>query len=192
MTVKVPKKQREDWTAIERDYRANTLSNRELGRQYGISEKTIRNKAKELGWTRDLTDRIKEATKSALSRRKSAAEAPCGIAEKMTDEQIVEEKVAQAVHVVFGHRTRIGRMNSLVEKLMDQLDLASDTDTPIQALTSSAVNLSNALKTTIGLERQAFNIGDEPPQSADSLSALLDHIKTTGSRLPIKPQGDKQ
>lgn len=35
-----------DWTAIERDYRAGVMSNREIARWYGLSETAIRKKAK--------------------------------------------------------------------------------------------------------------------------------------------------
>ena len=42
-----------DWLALEIAYRADMKSLRKLADEYGISESTIRTKAKQCGWTRD-------------------------------------------------------------------------------------------------------------------------------------------
>jgi len=41
-----------DWEAVERDYRAGTLSLRELSRKHGCSHSAIANRAGREGWTR--------------------------------------------------------------------------------------------------------------------------------------------
>ena len=42
-----------DWLALEVAYRADMKSLRKLADEYGMSESTIRTKAKQCGWTRD-------------------------------------------------------------------------------------------------------------------------------------------
>lgn len=41
-----------DWASIERDYKAGSMSNREIARWHGLSETAIRKKAKAEGWER--------------------------------------------------------------------------------------------------------------------------------------------
>lgn len=41
-----------DWAAVERDYRAGVMSNREIARWHGLSETAIRKKAKAEVWVR--------------------------------------------------------------------------------------------------------------------------------------------
>lgn len=58
---------RPDWTAIEREYRAGQLSNRELGKRFGVSDTAIRKKAAKEGWTRDLRQDVRRATAAKLA-----------------------------------------------------------------------------------------------------------------------------
>ena len=60
-----------DWEAIERAYRAGSLSIRAIAERYGTSESTIRSRASRNGWQRDLTEQVKAATKTKLSRKVS-------------------------------------------------------------------------------------------------------------------------
>ena len=210
-----------DWDAVYRDYRPNTLSLREVARLHGMSDKYLRMKAEEFKWQRDLKDEVKAAAASALLRNDSAVDsAPENPAERISDKEIVERSAAQVVEVVLGQRKMISRLKKVALALLEEVDeqtisrelyeelgvMLRSEDDKFQDKRNDLYNklisgagrvdsikkLAETMKIIIGLERQAFNIGDEPPAAADSLSALLDHIKTTGSRLPIKPQGDKQ
>ncbi|MBD2819526.1 hypothetical protein ID852_02195 [Xenorhabdus sp. 42] len=57
-----------DWEAIELAYRAGSLSIREIAAKYGISDTAIRKRANSQGWQRDLTDKVKKATRTKLVR----------------------------------------------------------------------------------------------------------------------------
>lgn len=46
------KEQKVDWAAVEREYRANKMSNRQIAARHGISEAYVRKRAKEEGWDR--------------------------------------------------------------------------------------------------------------------------------------------
>jgi hypothetical protein len=41
-----------DWTAVEADFRAGILSNRQIGKKHGVSESAIRKEAKKGDWVR--------------------------------------------------------------------------------------------------------------------------------------------
>src|ERR1700722_18256320 len=188
-----------DGEAIEREYRAGQLTVVEIGRQYGLSHTAINKRAKRDGWTRNLADRVRKEVSARLVSEKGSPEA---------DRAAIEPAVARGVQVVREHRASIGRGQRLVSALFGELEEASENRDEIEAvieeetegddkgkrrammlravaLPSRAgviVNLSNALRTLVGLERQAFNLGDGPdsndrapdvPVTDDRLKAAL-------------------
>lgn len=199
---------RTDWEAIERDYRAGQLSLREIAKIHGVSDTAIRKKARAAGWERDLTERIDEKVRTEMVRGLVRTANP------QTEREIINEAAAQKVQVVRSHQKRIGRQTELVDLLTEQLvEAAGKRDdiedaiedetkddgngqrrammlkaVSLQSHSTIAVNLSNALKTLVGLERQAFNIKDESEApTASPLSTLLAQVQGT----PLRPQGDE-
>lgn len=55
-----------DWEPIRRIYRTGLYSNVEISKHFGISESSIRNRAKKEAWPRDLVDEIAKATDRKL------------------------------------------------------------------------------------------------------------------------------
>ena len=179
-----------DWESIEKDYRAGVLSIREVGKLHDISEGAIRKKAKAERWQRDLTDKVNEKVRTELVRSEVRTASP------QTEREIIEVAAATVVQIVRGHRGRIRQGNALVELLTQQLiDVAGKRDefqddievackddksperfnrlmkaVSLEKHSAIAVNLANATKTWVSLERQAFNIEDgstESVQDAD-------------------------
>jgi len=169
-----------DKERVEIDYRAGLLSIREIGRIHNLSDKTIRNWAKEYEWERDLTAKVNEKVRTELVRSESAH------ADLKTEQAIINEAAATQVQVVRSHRKAIQRGNSLVEKLTEQLfeaingraGLEDDIDAEtaddksperknrmkkavsLEKHAQIANSLAQATKIWVGLERQAFNIAD--------------------------------
>jgi hypothetical protein len=192
-----------DWELIERDYRAGSLSIREIAKVHGVSDTAIRKKATKDGWQRDLTERVQERVRTELVR------ATVRTADPQTEEEIVHEAAAQKVAVVRSHIKRVTAQTELVDLLTHQLIAVAgkreDFEDAIEEETaadktgerrsrmmkaislpthaSTAVNLANALKTLVGLERQAFNIKDETETPANALTDLLRQVN--GSALPV-------
>jgi hypothetical protein len=54
------------WRKVEAAYRAGVLRITEIAKQAGISEGTIRSRAKRHGWKRDLAARVKARTSEKL------------------------------------------------------------------------------------------------------------------------------
>lgn len=57
-----------DWELIERAYRAGIKTLRQIGEEFGVSHTAINKKAKELGWTRDLTEKIQQRAQSLVTK----------------------------------------------------------------------------------------------------------------------------
>lgn len=196
------KRERIDWETIARDYRAGMISIRAIAKKHSVSDKAIRDKAEQLGWTRDLSDRIRTETKSALLRT----------AEGGNDEQIVAEKVQEGVAIIRTHQKAIGRGQEVCEAIMESLSarlanadeleafIVEETkddentkrraamlkliDLPAQA--EVAQKLSNTMKTFIGLQRQAHGIDANPEPPKDDLMDLLAGIDGMTAGLPFK------
>lgn len=207
-----PAKPRADWEAIERLYRADVLSIREIAAQHGISEGAIRKRAKAEGWERDLGDKVAAKVRNELVRTEVRTKAPMSAG---TQKEIVDEAAAIQVAIVREHRTSIKSGKEIVELLMHQLRDAIGARAAIEVFiedqtkadddnmkrynalmkavsipthTAAVVNLANALKTFIGLDRQAFGLSDEVLTPKDPLAALIERVQNKGNRLPIRAE----
>lgn len=171
-----------DWEAIEREYRAGQLSVREIAAQYGLSHTAINKRAKGQQWTRDLA----KAVRQRVSDRLVSAEVSNGNAE-----HAVETAAARGVELVRQHRKSLGRAQSIIEKLLFELERGTDNIDDIEAAieeetagdanskrrnmmlkavslpqrAQTAAALSLTIKNVIPLERQAFSLGDDPEKS---------------------------
>ncbi len=189
-----------DWEAIERDVRAGVLSIREIGRLNCVSDKAVRNKAKALGWERDLSARVAEKVRSELVRIESASSPE-------NEQRIVEHAAATVVQVVREHRVRIKQGLALVELLIKQLmdvvgrreefemaiaiETAADRQSDrrnrlfkavaLEKHAAIATSLALATKTFVTLERQAFGLAVveapvAPVVQADSSREVADDV----------------
>ena len=115
-----------DWEAIEREYRAGILSVREIARRHEITEGPIRRKAKQKGWERDLTEKVKTRAQEKLSR---ASEDAGGAQDAGKDaattreqeERAVEENAERVAGVVNLHRRDIRDGREIVEMMLGEL-----------------------------------------------------------------------
>lgn len=187
-----------DWEAIEREYRAGQLSEAEIARQYGISRTAIQKRAKKRGWSRDLSERVRQEVAARMVAE--GLQEPRGAA-------TLEMAAARGVAILTAQRGRIGRTAEAVAKLLEELhdatdhiddieddiidETAGDRDGKRRARMLAAValpsrasvanSLTQALKTLVALERQAFNLGDgsppgDEPATKDDLRAILGQL----------------
>lgn len=146
-----------DWEAIEREYRAGQLSIRQIARQHGVDEATMRKRAKKNGWTRNLADAVRQEVQAALVRTAYPAD--------LSDEAIVEYAAARGVEVVRQHRGHLGRLQRISANLAEALDsfvgggelragLLGFRESPADVL----VKIANATARWMPLEREAFGL----------------------------------
>lgn len=173
-----------DWEAIESAYRAGVMSLREIASQNGISEGAIRKRAKRDEWSRDLNAKVKERADDLVRK----AEVRKQVRSEVTfNERVLIEATAEVIaNVRMEHRGDIRRARELTNTLFDELagecgnvsaledlgemmrspddkgqDKLNDLYHKIISLPSrvkSMKDLSDSLKTLIGLEREAYSI----------------------------------
>lgn len=166
-----------DWEAVERAYRAGSLSLRDIAEKYGTKESTIRSRAKKHGWQRDLTDQVKTATKAKLSRKASRSDS--AQSSVRDDAQIVDEASDEAADVVLAHRVVLSRWRSIAAKLCSALDDMEVTEENHGEFARSLNSGVDAQLKVIKGERQAYNLDtEEDDKTVSDLAALMDELSS--------------
>lgn len=177
-----------------------------------VSGHAIAKHFKKQGIARDLGAKIRQKADSMVLDAMVAGKVTATT--KNRDKEIIDEGASQVAVVLLNQRTDIQRSRSLVmsllgelefatgnRELMDQLGelLRSEDDKgqdkrndlyqkviSLSGRVSNVKQLSDSLKTLVGLEREAFGIdersGEASPQ--DAFAQLLGAISQRGSRLP--------
>jgi hypothetical protein len=192
-----------DWEAIESAYRAGLLSVREIGSQQGVTHTAINKRAKKEGWERDLKAKIKAKAEALVSKREVSKQVST---EKMVSErQLIEANAEVIATVRMEHRGDIRRARNIANSLFDELEAECADVAALQQLgdlmlepddkgydklneiyhkvismpgrVKSMKDLSDTLKTLIGLERQAYDIdGPVGDDASKKLSDLMDDL----------------
>ena len=185
-----------DWDRIEREYRANQLSNRELAKKHGPTEAAIRDRAKRYGWVKDLAKQVHAKTQEKLLRSELRT------SNAQDDAQIIEDAAARGAEIIQSHRKDINDGRNMCGLLMRELrsgtehapilseiigQTADDEDWSDRAKSAAmrAISLpqragvmrdlANSMKVLQQLERTAFNL-DGKASDRDPLDELLDCV----------------
>ncbi|EPQ9955540.1 hypothetical protein ACUYPC_000361 [Enterobacter hormaechei] len=173
-----------DWEAIETAYRAGVMSLREIASQHGISEGAIRKRAKRDDWSRDLNAKIQQKADDLV--RKQEVRKQVRNESTLTERVLIEATAEVIATVRMEHRGDIRRARELTNTLFDELgaqcadvsaleqlgDIMFDPDDKgrdrlneiyqkvisLPSRVKSMKDLSDSLKTLIGLEREAYSI----------------------------------
>lgn len=173
-----------DWEAIETAYRAGVMSLREIASQHGISEGAIRKRAKRDDWSRDLNAKIQHKADDLV--RKQEVRKQVRNESTLTERVLIEATAEVIATVRMEHRGDIRRARELTNTLFDELgaqcadvsaleqlgDIMFDPDDKgrdrlneiyqkvisLPSRVKSMKDLSDSLKTLIGLEREAYSI----------------------------------
>ncbi|WP_342649101.1 hypothetical protein [Pseudomonas sp. REB1044] len=169
MTTKQP-----DWEAIERAYRAGSLSVRAIGGSQGVNHATILKRAKKEGWARDLTEQVRIATKQKVT---TSVTSTSNQAPAVTDADIIDEASSQAASVVLAHRTGLASWRSIADKLsvaLAEMDVNEENLGDFSRALNAGVDAQ--LKVIKG-ERQAYGLdSEEGNKTVDDLAALMDEL----------------
>ncbi|WP_040263690.1 hypothetical protein [Pseudomonas massiliensis] len=169
MTTKQP-----DWEAIERAYRAGSLSVRAIGEAQGVNHATILKRAKKEGWARDLTQQVRTATKQKVT---TAVTGTSHQSPLVTDAEIIEEAATQAASVVLAHRTGLAQWRAIADKLSVALSEMEVNEANLGDF-SRALNAGvDAQLKVIKGERQAYNLdSEEGDKTVGELASLMDEL----------------
>lgn len=192
-----------DWEAIESAYRAGLMSIREIASQHGITHGAINKRAKRDGWERDLKAKIKAKADALVSKREVSKQVST---ETATNERVLIEANAEVIaNVRMEHRGDIRRARNIASSLFGELEAQCTDVGALEQLgdlmfspddkgqdklneiyhkvismpgrVKAMKDLSDTLKTLIGLERQAYDIdGPTGDESTKKLSDLMDDL----------------
>ena len=192
-----------DWESVERDYSAGLLSLREIAAKYGTKESTIRSRAEVNEWSRDLAVKIarkvEDISRKELSRSTSRTE------KNVSEKEIIEANAQAIVDIKLAHRGDIRKSKRIVNALFDELELTTDNRELFEELgeilrqesesghdklndiykkcismpqrIDGVKKLTDALKTMIGLEREAYDIQSTPTPIDNAVSSLLKAVQ---------------
>jgi hypothetical protein len=191
-----------DWEVIREAYVAGQLSVKEIARRHGCSDTAINKKARELGWKRHLSDRVRDQVREKLVRGQVCS-SNTGANQQKTDDQIIDEASDIGVHISLLQRDDIRRLRSLEQRFLAEL---GDKDNPPKKAHVSAFQgdvtvttllvtspekcaalqaLANVQHKRIQLERQAYNLDDEGAQKKQAtLAEILAEIDGQARTLP--------
>lgn len=166
-----------DWESIERHYRAGLMTVREIARQGGVSHTMVGKRAKESGWTRDLTARVREAVATGLVATSVANPAE----ERRTEREIVEQAATTVIQLVREHRKEIRSLRAMGATLLDQLVDAAGNREEMEALihadTAGADEEPSGAQRAEQSRRNAMLKAVALPAHAGVLKALSDVMK---------------
>lgn len=195
-----------DWERIEIEYRAGTKSTREIASEHGVSHTIINRRAKAGEWARDLKAKIKAKADALVSR--SEVSRQVSMETRITETLTVEVEATVQSRIRIGHRTDIARFRRLALALLAELEVETGDPALFEELgemlrseddrgkdvrndiyrkvissagrIDSMKKLAETLKTLIGLEREAFGIGEQEQapgsSAADLFKALVEHL----------------
>ena len=178
-----------DWEAIERAYRAGSLSIRNIADQHGVSDTAIRKRATKHGWQRDLTEQVQKAARDKLVRK--AVRAGGSQEKARTDAEIVEEASTEAAAVVLSHRNDLAQWRAISQKLCAALSIMEvDESNHDKFARSLNAGVDAQLKVIKG-ERQAYSLddpdapeGDEERVNRVEISIVGQDTEDTGDQAP--------
>lgn len=204
-----------NWEQIEADYRAGIKSLRQIAQAFGVGESTIRKYAKKYGWTRDLNPKIH--AKADVIVRTEVVRSSVRTVSAITEKQTIDANADLVASVRISHRKDIQRARSLGNKLFDELDEMVGTDQAqlLQQLgelmyqpndkgmdklndiymkiiqlpnrVRAFKDLSDALKTLVGLESEAFGLNQDNEKKEDAFTTMLNRIAqaNNSSLIPV-------
>lgn len=169
-----------DWEAIERAYRAGSLSIRAIGELHGVNHATILKRAKKEGWARDLTEQVRTATKQKVT---TAVTTGGNQSKVVTDAEIIEEAASQGAAIVLAHRAGLARWQSIADKLSVVLaEMAVTADNAGDFARSLNAGVDAQLKVIKG-QRQAYNLGDDNGEGGNAAdqNLTISFVKPNGN-----------
>jgi len=200
-----------DWESVERDYSAGLLSLREIGAKHGVTHGAINKRANRDGWARDLSAKIKIKADLLVSTEMVSTAVST---KKASEKEIIEVNAQAIVNIKLAHRGDIRKSKNIVNALFDELELTTDNRELFEQLgellrqesesgqdklndiykkcismsqrIDGVKKLTDALKTMIGLEREAYDITAAPTATDTAMSSFVKSLQ--GSSVQVVAQ----
>jgi hypothetical protein len=158
-----------DYARIEASWRAGIKSAPQLAAEYtaetgvSVSHVAITKHFKKLGVPRDLAAKVKAKADAMVIAAMVANKV-----DATKEASIIVEAAGQQAGVRLSHRSDISRSRSLALKLLTELESLGKGDLSLERRVSATKTLSDAMKTMITLEREAWGLStDSTPDPKD-------------------------
>lgn len=205
-----PARKRNDWEAIERDFRTGKFTLRELEAKHGAGYADISRRAKREGWTKDLADAVRQATTAALIEEITTA----GATEAQRSTTDVVLAVAEMnKQVILGHRSDLLRAKDQLAALLVEvsavkehegvLDEAAellggnsedpDAENKLRAALNKAISLPSRAKVVKDIvdsltkvhdgEVRAYGLAEKPPAQPTGAAVTNNLLALTDEQL---------
>lgn len=116
-----------DNDALERDYRSGRFTTRELGKMYGLSHVAVQKRAKSRGWTQDLSEAVRIATRAAVINeqfKRDIGDADEEVAKAYRSTVRTIQAAAELnKEVILGHRKDIAGVRESAMAMLAELNL---------------------------------------------------------------------
>lgn len=200
-----------DWDRIETQYRAGSMSTREIAGEHGISHTAINKKAKANDWARDLSAKVKALADAKVSSELVSSMVSSGT--RITEKVTIEVESSKVANIRIGHRKTIARGHALCQALLQELEdqtfdavilsqlgelMRNPDQTGMDRLNDiyrkvistpgridSMKKLVETMKSVISMEREAYGINtvSDAQDNSNPMLVLLTEMKR--SHLPI-------
>ncbi|MEO5368521.1 MAG: hypothetical protein H7833_00435 [Magnetococcus sp. DMHC-1] len=159
-----------DWDQIEQEYRLGQRSIRQIGIQYNIPESSIRKKAKERGWQRDLSARTNATIRAKVLEIGVEEELPtlASMSQEERDTTVVQAAATRVKNVLEAHQKKLSRMETLIDKSIrmleeNPLDPENEPDfhLALERLSRTVVNWTKAGREAFGIDRALDEAGTD-------------------------------
>jgi len=172
-----------DWERIEIDYRAGVRSLREIASEHEITEGAIRKKAKQYGWERDLSAKVRAKADALVRKEQVRAEVRAGADYKATENETVDVEAKVLARVQISHRTDIAKSRTVFGKLMSELEHQTDNSDIYEQLAEMVIadaepEGSEASRARAQKMRQAFDKALSLSGRSGTLKSLVESAKT--------------
>jgi hypothetical protein len=173
-----------DWEAIEREYRAGTISLRAIATAYDITEGAIRKRAIRDEWVRALADKVRANVREKLTRLDGAQDGTQPQHTRTKDADIVEAASLRGLEVVTSHRRDLQQLHGLKRILLTRLAAhlnGEEPEGPFMGERESpgdlVEKLSRVTTRLIPLERQAHNLDESGSSLAEAATTISDESR---------------
>lgn len=160
----VPGKRRTDWEAVERDYRTDKFTLRELAKKHDANHATIARRAEREGWTKDLTGAIRKATNARVISE--TVQQKCDTAQQNATDTVLAAAEVNT-RVILGHRTGLKAITDIKRTLLDQ----------IQQAAALLPDLAEVVEMVRKPDDNSIDRANDALRKAMSRSALVDDLK---------------
>jgi DNA-binding Lrp family transcriptional regulator len=159
-----------DWDFAEIEYAKGLRSNCDIANQIGVSETAVRKRAKQYGWVKDLSAKIKLKADAKVRAIVFESHGSSSIS-KATERDIVDSMAELQAAVLLNERKEINNLSELSEKFELELkEYSEDLEKKFRTLKYNV----DVREKIFNMRRRNYNINDNSLGAANQSDTHID------------------